>query len=66
MVNHPRPPADRLKPRTYGLRPFGSALNQRPDRQPLQRLYGVSVRVLALEGGGHTCLPAMRPVSSIR
>lgn len=29
--------------------------------ETLERLYGVSVRVLALEGGGHTCLPAMRP-----
>jgi iron complex transport system ATP-binding protein len=29
----------------------------RPDT--LQRLYGVSVQVLALAGGGHTCLPAI-------
>ena len=29
----------------------------RPDT--LQRLYGVSVRVIELEGGGHTCLPAV-------
>jgi len=27
----------------------------------LQRLYGVSVQVLPLPGGGHTCLPAIRP-----
>lgn len=26
----------------------------------LERLYGVPVRVLALEGGGHTCLPMLR------
>ncbi len=26
----------------------------------LERVYGVSVRVLALEEGGHTCLPALR------
>jgi iron complex transport system ATP-binding protein len=31
----------------------------RPDT--LQRLYGVSVQVLPLPGGGHTCLPAVRP-----
>ena len=30
----------------------------RPDS--LQRLYGVSVEVLALAGGRHTCLPALR------
>jgi iron complex transport system ATP-binding protein len=30
----------------------------RPDT--LQRLYGVSVQVLPLAGGGHTCLPALR------
>src|SRR5262245_59371903 len=30
----------------------------RPDT--LQRLYGVSVQVLPLAGGGHTCLPAIR------
>jgi len=29
----------------------------RPDS--LQRLYGVSVQVLALAGGGHTCLPSI-------
>ena len=29
----------------------------RPDT--LERLYGVSVQVLALPGGGHTCLPAL-------
>jgi len=28
--------------------------------ETLQRLYGVSVKVLELEGGGHTCLPAVR------
>jgi ABC-type cobalamin/Fe3+-siderophores transport system ATPase subunit len=27
----------------------------------LERLYGVSVQVLPLENGGHTCLPALRP-----
>jgi iron complex transport system ATP-binding protein len=31
----------------------------RPDS--LQRLYGVSVEVLPLAGGRHTCLPALRP-----
>jgi len=31
----------------------------RPDT--LQRLYGVSVRVIDLGGGAHTCLPAIRP-----
>jgi iron complex transport system ATP-binding protein len=30
----------------------------RPDS--LERLYRVSVRVLPLEGGGHTCLPSLR------
>jgi iron complex transport system ATP-binding protein len=30
----------------------------RPDT--LQRLYGVSVQVLRLQDGGHTCLPALR------
>jgi iron complex transport system ATP-binding protein len=27
----------------------------------LQRMYGVTVQVLPLAGGGHTCLPAVRP-----
>ena len=27
----------------------------------LERMYGVSVKVVELEGGGHTCLPAIRP-----
>jgi iron complex transport system ATP-binding protein len=31
----------------------------RPDT--LERMYRVSVQVLALPGGGHTCLPAIRP-----
>jgi iron complex transport system ATP-binding protein len=31
----------------------------RPDT--LERLYGVSVQVLPLPGGAHTCLPAVRP-----
>ena len=30
----------------------------RPDT--LQRLYGVTVNVLPLAGGGHTCLPSIR------
>jgi len=29
----------------------------RPDT--LERLYGVSVKVLPLPGGGHTCLPSV-------
>ena len=40
------------------------ALGPPPDvinAQTLERLYGVSVRVLPVEGGGHTCLPALRP-----
>ncbi|HEY2336131.1 MAG TPA: ABC transporter ATP-binding protein [Burkholderiales bacterium] len=31
----------------------------RPDT--LQRLYGISVQVLPLEGGSHTCLPQLHP-----
>ena len=31
----------------------------RPDT--LERMYRVSVQVLLLPGGGHTCLPAIRP-----
>jgi iron complex transport system ATP-binding protein len=27
----------------------------------LQRLYGISVKVMELAGGRHTCLPALRP-----
>ena len=43
--------------RALALGPPADVINA----QTLERLYGVSVRVLAVEGGGHTCLPALRP-----
>jgi iron complex transport system ATP-binding protein len=41
--------------RSLALGPPAEVINA----QTLERLYGVSVRVLALEEGGHTCLPAI-------
>jgi iron complex transport system ATP-binding protein len=43
--------------RALALGPPADVINA----QTLERLYGVSVRVLAVEGCGHTCLPALRP-----
>ncbi len=43
--------------RSLGLGPPAEVINA----DTLQQLYGVSVRVLRLEEGGHTCLPALRP-----
>lgn len=43
--------------RSLALGPPAEVINA----QTLERLYGVSVSVLALESGGHTCLPALRP-----
>jgi iron complex transport system ATP-binding protein len=41
--------------RSLALGPPAEVINA----ETLQRLYGVAVRVLALEDGGHTCLPAI-------
>ena len=43
----------------------GTALETGPPREviradTLRRMYGVDVQVLALPGGGHTCLPSLR------
>jgi iron complex transport system ATP-binding protein len=44
----------------------GTALESGPPREviradTLRRMYGVEVQVLPLPGGGHTCLPSLRP-----